>query len=256
MTIVASVKVRDGLTLGTDSMTHIHANLPGGPQFLTAYQNARKLFQVGQLPIGVMSYGLGNLGQRSIESLMREFGKTLSKQVACSTIAQALYDFIEPQYSALYGSLKDEQKPHLGFFLAGYSRGQVFAEEKEFLLPRDSAPVTPRPKDQFGSNWRGIDIPFIRLCKGYDGVILERLLTSGMAQAAVHKIIADLEMQVVYDGMPVQDAVNFVTFILKTTIGYTTFSTGVPACGGPLQVATILPDDGFTWVSRPDVQAT
>ena len=37
MTIVASVKVRDGLVLATDSMTQIHQ----GGQYRTSYANAR-----------------------------------------------------------------------------------------------------------------------------------------------------------------------------------------------------------------------
>lgn len=255
MTIVASVKVRDGLTLGTDSMSHIQASTPQGPQFITAYENARKLFQIGELPIGVMTYGLGNIAQRSIESLMREFGRTtLGRRVAVSTISQALFDFIKQEYDALFGHLPDDQKPTLGFYVAGYSRGQVFAEEREFLLPRDPAPFESRARDQFGASWRGVDIPFIRLCKGYDTRIIERLQQRGMSDTDIETMLADLEMQVVYDGMPVQDALDYASFILRTTIQYSRFSTGVPACGGPLQIATILPDDGFTWVAQPEIR--
>jgi hypothetical protein len=56
--------------------------------------------------------------------------------------------------------------------------------------------------------------------------------------------------------MPVQDAIDFAVFILNTTIGYTTFIPGVPSCGGPLQVAAILPDEGFVWISRPELQVS
>ena len=43
MTIVCSVKVRDGLILGTDSMTQISAPIDdGGVQVLKSYSNARK----------------------------------------------------------------------------------------------------------------------------------------------------------------------------------------------------------------------
>jgi len=55
MTIVAAVKVRDGLILGTDSMTQITVQTPQGPQVLKAYSNARKLFQIGDRRIGVMT---------------------------------------------------------------------------------------------------------------------------------------------------------------------------------------------------------
>jgi hypothetical protein len=55
MTIVASVKVRDGLALGTDSMTNIVSTTGGARNVLKTYSNARKLFQLGDWPIGVMT---------------------------------------------------------------------------------------------------------------------------------------------------------------------------------------------------------
>jgi hypothetical protein len=57
VTIIASAKGRDGLILGTDSMTRIQA-----PTVLNAYSHARKLFRVADTPIGVMTDGLGNIG--------------------------------------------------------------------------------------------------------------------------------------------------------------------------------------------------
>jgi hypothetical protein len=75
MTIVASVNVRDGLVIATDSMTQISIPPAPGepPQWAKAYSNARKLFQVGDLPMGVAAYGLGNLGPRSVERLVYDF---------------------------------------------------------------------------------------------------------------------------------------------------------------------------------------
>ena len=74
-----------------------------------------------------------------------------------------------------------------------------------------------------------------------------------MTDEDVAAIVDGLETPVIYDGMPVQDAVNFCGYILSTTIGYTTFELGVPTCGYPLQVATILADTGFEWVERPAI---
>lgn len=255
MTIVTSVKVRDGLILGTDSMSQVQISDPQGqPQFIKAYENARKLFQVGDLPIGVMSYGLGNIGQRSIESLMFEFGRSLWGQVAVKSIATELLKFVKEKYETQFAGIPELERPVLGFYLAGYSRGQVFPEEHEFLLPHVTSPIASRPKEEFGVSWRGIERPFTRLCMGYDARIVERLLAKGMSNADVEAIVQDLQMPVVYDGMPIQDAVNYGVYVLNTTIGYSAFEIGNPPCGGPLQVATILPDKGFTWVLQPTVK--
>ena len=51
--------------------------------------------------------------------------------------------------------------------------------------------------------------------------------------------------------MPVQDAINFAVYVLRTTIGLANFEIGPPSCGGPLQVAIILPETGFEWVENP-----
>ena len=136
--------------------------------------------------------------------------------------------------------------------MAGYSPTQPFPEEWEFRLPQDQQICQVRSPDKFGASWRGIEIPFTRLYKGYDPRIISDLKKMGIAEDAIEQV-KKYESPVVYDGMPVQDAINFVVFILQTTIGISTFEIGVPSCGGPLQVATVLPDTGFQWVKEPNL---
>jgi hypothetical protein len=253
MTIVASVKVRDGLILGTDSMTQISAQTEEGPQLLKSYGNARKLFQVGDSPIGVMTYGLGNVGNRSIEGLVVDFNRTATAGASTvAEVAHGLYGFIKDLYDALYASIIAEQRPALGFYVAGYSAGQPFAEEFEFLLPRDDAPFAAREPEQFGASWRGIDVTFTRLYKGLDPRIIPWLREKGLTDEDVTELFAQLEIGVLYDGMPIQDAINFTVYILETTIGWTEFQVGSPSCGRPLQVATVLLGEGFRWVAKPE----
>ena len=251
MTIVTCVKVRDGLVLGTDSMAHIQR----GGVFLRSFEHATKLFQVRDLPMGVMSYGLGNVGNRSIESLMREFGKTLkANQKSVNVVGKALFAFMKKQYDAHAEALPEgEELPGLGFYLAGYSPGQVFAEQREFRLPGDSKQSVPLEEEEFGAAWRGVDAPFFRLSMGYGFLVRARLEAAGLDEDVASTLLDDLEIDVVFDGMPVQDAVDYATFILNTTIGYTTFSMSLSPCGGPLQVATILPDNGYEWLAEPKV---
>ena len=83
MTICAIVKVRDGLVLGTDSMTQILAEIePGKRAIVKAYGNARKLFRIGKLPVGIVTFGIGNIGSRSIQGLVREFNEEYRVVVA------------------------------------------------------------------------------------------------------------------------------------------------------------------------------
>jgi hypothetical protein len=254
MTIVASVKSRDGLILAADSMSTLSVATPVGPQYVKAYQNARKLFQMGDLPIGAVTYGLGNIGTRSMESLVLEACKNFSDDLAdVESVAQALYDHLRSAYNAAFNGLDDEQKPECGFLVGGYSAEEPLARLLEFEFPASEGPVEKLGPDDFGSAWRGVDFPFIRLWRGFAPSMVSRLVNEdGMTQQRIAELVAPLEIGATYEGMPVQDAINFATFILDTTIGFSEFAPGYPACGGPLQIAAILPDDeGFRWIAKP-----
>jgi hypothetical protein len=254
VTIVTCVKVRDGLVLGTDSMAHIEQ----GGQFIRSFEHAKKLFRVGEnLPMGVMSYGLGNIGHRSIESLMGEFSNDVVIELedqSISGVGQALFAFMKEVYDPHRDALpEDEEVPALGFVLAGYSEGEVFAEQVQFEFPGDGSPVSTLGKEEFGAAWWGVAAPFIRLSRGYGPLVRMRLSEAGLPEEAISALLDDLQIDVIFDAMPVQDAVDYATFILNTTIDYTTFSMTLSPCGGPLQVATILPDRSFNWLAKPEV---
>jgi hypothetical protein len=250
MTIVASVKVRDGLALATDSMTQIHQ----GGQYRTSYANARKLFQILDLPVGVMSYGLGNIGDISVEGLVREFCAGLGASVKnVRTITDRLFAFIRVAYDSQFRGLPPEKCPVIGFFVAGYGGGGPFAEQSEFVIPRDPKPIQVTSNNVFGANWRGIELPFTRLYKGLDPRLVPQLQAKGFKDEEIVDLFTQVELPVIYDGMPVQDAINFTAYIVKTTMGFSAFEIGVPACGGPLQLAAILPSEGFRWIAFPDL---
>jgi hypothetical protein len=251
MTIVASVKVRDGLILGTDSMTTISSE----QGVLKTYSNARKLFRISGRPIGVMTYGLGNIGPMSIEGLVVHFCKyNLPESNQVGDVAKSLYDFVSDLYGNQFQEVPEAERPELGFLIAGYSDGVPLPEEFEFLLPSDAAPAPLRDPAEFGASWRGIDAPFVRLYKGFDPRMLASLEAEGLSADQVEAVTTGLEANVIYDGMPVQDAINFATFILETTISFSAFEVGAASCGRPLQVATILADEGFKWIAKPELR--
>ena len=249
MTICASVKVRDGIVLGTDSMTQILGQDQNGNRAMVkTYSNARKLFHIGKLPIGVMTYGLGNLGRRSIQGCVREFSSAYSGEPNVEAVGKELFEFFGKSYQDEFGATPGAR---LGFFVAGIASDQPFPEEVEFQLPTDREPHQVRPTDQFGASWRGLDLPFTRLYKGFDPRSVEELKKLGVSEEVIDKAVKGFESPVAYDGMPLQDAINFVVFILQTTIRLATFELGSASCGGPLQIATILPETGFQWVQEP-----
>jgi hypothetical protein len=255
MTIVASVKSRDGLILAADSMTTLTVPSPTGPQFFKSYENGRKLYQMRDLPVGAVTYGLGNIGPRSMEGLVLEACKQMPPDVTeVEDVARALYDYLRSEYDAAFEGVALENRPACGFLVGGYSVGEPFARLFEFEFPAADGPTEHLGPEQFGSTWRGVDFPFVRLWRGFAPALLNRLATEdGITEERINELIAPLEIGVAYEGMPVQDAVNFATYILDTTIGFAKFAPGIAACGGPLQVAAILPDEGFRWIAKPEL---
>ena len=263
MTIIASVKARDGIVLATDSMSQIiNQDETGKIQVIKTYCNARKLFQIKDLPIGVMSYGLGNIGARSIESLVLEFSRDLMKHVVkpykVEAISRGLYRFIKGIYDNAFQEIPIKKKREhlkLGFLIGGYSPRKFLAHMWEFELPDSKDINEVRKEDKFGSSWRGVPVPFCRLYNGFDPRIVKALRNAGVADDILQETLKleKWRMPINYAGMPIQDAINFTVYILETTIGAATFELGIPSCGGPLQVAVILPHKGWEWIQEPEL---
>jgi hypothetical protein len=258
MTIVAAVKSRDGLVLGTDSMSQvigIGADQKT-PTFLKAYGNATKLFRLGESHIGIASWGIGNLGARSIGGLILDFNETLSSPPATiEEAAQGLTHFVSPVYDAAFSAIEIPQRPALGFLVGGYSQQQPLPELWEVKLPlvqpREDYVARLRGPEDFGANWRGIELPFARLHFGFDPRTLNDLLQLGIERTAIEQIPQKYQSPVVFDSMPIQDVIYFYQYILRTTIAFSTFEIGIPACGEPLQISVILRRQGFIWVEEP-----
>ena len=262
MTICVSVKTSQGIVLGTDSMSTITHQVDGQIGVVKTYSNARKLVQMGNLPIGVFTYGLGNLGARSIHGLIQEYSQQRLVTMDVQSIAMGLAKHIEPIYRNYVGS--ESGGTTLGLYVAGYSEDSPLPEEWGIELPSSPTPRLVQGSDEFGVTWRGIDRPFLRLYRGYDMRLFRQLgqniIARGVSREMLQILIDSisdvmqeipLQSKVNFQHMPIQDAINFAVYVLRTTIGYTTFESGPPSCGGPLQIAAIVEGSGFQWISEP-----
>jgi len=261
MSIVACVKVYDGIVLGADSASQITGQDPQGRMgVLKVYENARKLFRFLDFKVGILSYGIGNIGKKFIDTLLREFKRESREQRSFDPadynvrgIAQGLYDFFIAKYNEQFQPIPDAQRPPLGFYVAGYSSGSTDGEELEFLIPRANGLKEVRPANAFGASWRGAGIPFTRLYYGFDPRVNDKLIEAGVNENTIKQACDPFKAQVIYDGMPVSEAVKFVEFILKTTIGLVSFEVGAPVCSEPIHIGVINSETGFQWVIQPSL---
>lgn len=263
MTICISVQVAEGLVFAADSMTALQGTMmtPQGPAtgLLQTFASANKIAQVKDYPIGVMSWGLAAIGDRTIQSLIMEFeyGYSSAKSntnYQTKTIAEELVSFIRDRYTKLHGAGTPQLA--LGLAIGGHSSNQFFAEQYtiEFPAQTDLRPVRPEKPGgvpTFGANWFGMTDALLRLIKGWDPVALNELVNRGADQKIVQKWIDDAvgELPIVFDGMPITDAIDFANYAAQVVIGRHRFGAGPQLCGGDVDVAVMRPGT-FEWAHR------
>src|SRR5258708_11497862 len=103
MTVAIACTLSDGVILGIDSAVTVAADA----NHVKIWDNAEKLFQFGDKPVGAAIYGLAGFGDRSVGSYFREFEQlnpsgvlTVPNDVA--VIVEALRDFL---YTAYYATV-------------------------------------------------------------------------------------------------------------------------------------------------------
>lgn len=275
MSIAILVKVSEGVVLGADSAATVQGQLEGPrgtQQILKTYYNARKLLQIGDLPIGVLTWGIGQIGMRTIESLVREWEHEKhwqSREDYCSCHdsekairVQRCAEDLRVHLHHIYQETQDlrdippEKKPPLGVAVAGYSDSEFFPEIWQFTVPFSDQVVNQRPdlggKPDFGANWYGLTDAIVRLHWGRDERVIAVLAEkTGIAEQEIRELLAPLQYQIPFAVMPLQDAIEYARYMLSVTIGRYRFAMGPELCGGQIEIAAIS-QGSFDWISRKE----
>lgn len=265
MTVAVSCNLADGVVLGVDSAVTL-----GGPEgVLKVYEHAEKLFQLGEKPIGIASFGIGNIGTRSIGSYIREFEITNPKQIvtrpcnlAETVEALRLFFFqkyketiipaVESQTKKKFEEIPDNQKPVLGLVVGGFSNKEYLSEVWEIFVPfhqeKDSARLC-RKKGSFGGNWFALYQPIARYVKGVDFNLLMELRNYFMKirgssftpeeDSQIVDILKKHEYQIPFMAMPIEEGVAHVRFLVEMVVNHYRFVLGAPVVGGKAHIGVV-----------------
>jgi len=287
MTICVSVKVSEGLVLAADSTASINGTLQDnkGNQvsgILKTYDNAQKLSHLKDFPIGTLSWGLSQIGSRSVASLIKEYEYSLpsleeenekirekrmrgdevesnSYQFEVKSIAQGLFENIKKNYETEFAILPNDKRPPLGILISGYSSNKFFPDQWEINFPLSNQITEPRPdvngKPTFGANWFGLTESIIRLHWGRDDQLIDVLANHfKVSTEEIKPLVNQFQYPVAFDGMPLQDAIDYTVYLVNVVIGRFRFVVGAPLCGGEIDVAVITPN-AYTWIRRKSWKA-
>jgi hypothetical protein len=272
VTIAISVKINDGVVLATDSASTVIGVMPGGPTapaVINVYNNANKAFNLLKgSPIGAVTWGAGGIGNASTSSLVKDFRNLLkdgpigyrldTDNYTILEVATKLRRFIyEENYVNGFAALPPQQKPALGFVIAGYSANSPLADEYSIVIEQGNCgpPVQLRQTNETGIFWAGMGEPLSRLILGF-GTGLPQVLQQNLGvpgnevQAAMRVIQGALQVPFAIAAMPLQDAIDLAEFLADVAAKFSRFAPGAPSVGGPIEIAAISKHEGFKWVKR------
>lgn len=190
MTIAISLKVNDGVVLAADSAsTLIGQDEEGHPtNVVNVYDNANKVFNLRKgTPVGAITWGAGSIGPASISTLAKDLRRRFAgedpdhadwkldpAEYQLVDVAERLREFMydENYVPAMADWPEGQDKPELGFVVAGYSSHASMAEEYMLILGDEpTGPEALRPIGESGMAWNGQPEAISRLVLGFSPML-------------------------------------------------------------------------------------
>jgi hypothetical protein len=261
LTIAIAVKVSEGLVLAADSALVVEGEVvvegqPPQRGVVQVYSHATKVTPIREWPVGVINWGVGQIGSRTIESLVREYANGLGdkQNLDVKSLADGLHGFIDERYRRAFGN----QTPVLGLQVAGYSPGEFFPMQYLVTFPPhpdgsviDVRPDQPDGTPGFGANWYGMTDAICRLYFGVAPDAMGVLFPDG-PPTGLEERLRLLHYPIIFEAMPLQDAIDFAAWLAEVTIGRFRFVVGPATVVGPVDIAVITRHDGFRWVRHKE----
>ena len=255
MTLIVSVTSADGIVIAGDSLSSLNrqinmnqsskvscphcekehtvkANFQGNVRQAT-YSHTEKVFPFLE-NFGIGVYGSGLIGSHSANFLIRSFEHDIIKQnrtISSVTdlaeeIGVNLHNLVKKQLEIEKKSLDDFPKKHvfLGFQIVGYD--DLKPKIIEVLLGKDVGYNEFSQLGCYASGNREVVTAIWELYK---------------KQPEGHPI---------YEVFSLQEAVDYVDFLISSTISFQRFSPITPSVGGEIDIALVRPFDKFQWIRQ------
>lgn len=270
MSVAVSCNLSDGVVLGVDSAVTV----PGPGGIVKVYENAEKLFQLGDRPIGVAFYGIGVLGTRTLGSFLREFekhsrhGELLRRESSLEEVVESLRSFFAEVYQSVFvkefektgekfDSIPLSQRPAFGLVVGGFSYGAFLSEVWNIIIPHHDIKdklIKSRPQGEFGTNWFAMYEPIRRYIKGFDPQLMgevEKFFISMLGRPLsqderkkFEEILNKHEFQIPFPAMPIEEGVNHTRFLVELVINHHRYAVGAPVVGGKAKIGKVTYKSG------------
>lgn len=231
MSLVVALKVREGIVMATDSRLTLNSttnqsNLQVINTSVAQTDTTRKLFLTPG-NVGIGTYGQADIGGVPLAGFIDSFVATLSGNLTPAQVANAILSYF-----------RNMQTPPNAFFqVTGYdhTKNPIVSEVWTVDIANNSA-IQVIPNQQ-GMSWGG------------ETEIASRLILNVAIPGTNNTWIPLGVPNVLYDFFTLQDAIDFVVYVIRTTIDTMRFQARPKTVGGPIDVLVIQPS-GSQWISK------
>lgn len=198
-------------------------------------------------------------------------------------------NFMGQKYDEHFGGAAgpEELKEDIEFLVGGYGRNDALPTLFRVKLKDKSKDQIYSPTAEYktGLAWAGLSMSVQRILRGYDLMLQFQLneefdrLYQVMSQEALRIVTEVLEalgaqmpagvnsdlpakpdlepiykrhrLNIDYENMPLQDAIDFVAYLVNLESGKHKFVRGVPTVGGRTHISVITRNEGFRVINPP-----
>jgi len=233
MSLVVATYVPEGIAMASDSRQSvtISGKSPDGKEFNVETVNSdavTKTFLLEKQKVGISNFGQDLLGGVPMASHIKRFSEEILKDTDdVEAIARKLVDFIAKKFG----------EADCGFHVCGYKKDGKVSVPYVFYchVGRNEVSRKNLKTDSslaYGATWSGqADI--------ISGLVNPVVVAD---PAGAQKVLRGTA-PIIWDAMPLQDAIDFSVFAIRTTIDTIRFQARPKNVGGPVDVLVITPDE-------------
>jgi len=242
MSFIVTVYVPEAIVMASDSRQSITITreTPGG-QKQQAVETVNsdfvyKTFLLKKQGTGISAFGEFILGKVNVESHIKRFQEEKLKDGDdVTSIAQKLLDYFRKKFP------EADTHFHVGGFKkeAGISLPYIY---NCHVSRNEIKRLNAKPENNevlYGASWGG------------QGDIIAGILSPIQTKAPDGKLQQSPRTPVIWGAMPIQDAIDFAIYAVRTTIDTIRFQARPKNVGGPIDVLLLTPE-AETWIQRKE----
>lgn len=242
MSFIITVYVPEAIVMASDSRQSItiQRQTPEGTK-LEAVETVSsdfvyKTFWLPKQGVGISTFGESMLGKVTIESHIKRFQEErLGDGDDIFGVAQKLLEFFRKKFS----------NADTAFRIAGFKKESGISVPHVYhcqVSRNEMGRLNTKPRTDgvvYGASWGGqVDV-------------IAGILSSSQLTSPDGKMRQVVKAPVIWDAMPIQDAIDFAIYAVRTTIDTVRFQARPKNVGGPIDVLLLTPEKTI-WIQRKE----